>query len=98
MIRVTVCYPLPGNPQLRELMLPQGTTLIDALHASGLPAQYPQLELAQCKLGIFGKIREASTVLREGDRVEVYRPLLADPKEARRRRVEKKRAGASRSG
>ncbi|MBK4735759.1 RnfH family protein [Noviherbaspirillum pedocola] len=93
-VHVMVCYPLPGDPQLRELTLAAGTTLIEAIHASGLPAQYPQLALDACKLGIFGKLREASTVLREGDRVEIYRPLLADPKEARRRRVEKKRAGA----
>jgi putative ubiquitin-RnfH superfamily antitoxin RatB of RatAB toxin-antitoxin module len=93
-IRITVCYPLPGDPQLRELEVAAGTTLIEALTASGLPAQFPQLELSACKLGIYGKIREASTVLRDGDRIEVYRPLLADPKEARRRRVEKKRAGA----
>lgn len=92
-VRVTVCYPVAGDPQSRELTVAAGTTLIEAVHASGLPAQYPQLALEVCKLGIFGKLREASTVLREGDRVEVYRPLLADPKEARRRRVEKKRAG-----
>ena len=93
-VRVMVCYSLSGDPQLRELTVAAGTTLIEAIHASGLPAQYPQLVLDACKLGIFGKLREASTVLREGDRVEIYRPLLADPKEARRRRVEKKRAGA----
>lgn len=93
-IRVIVCHALPGDAQLRELEVPAGTTLIDAIQASGLPAAYPQLALACCKFGIFGKIREASTPLREGDRVEIYRPLRADPKEARRRRVEKKRAGA----
>jgi hypothetical protein len=93
-VRVSVCYPLPGNPQMRELTVAAGTTLLEAIHASGLPAQYPQLALDGCKLGIFGKVREAATVLRDGDRVEIYRPLVADPKEARRRRVEKKRAGA----
>lgn len=92
-IRVTVCYPLAGNPQLRELAVPVGTTLIEAIQASGLPTQYPQIASGAGRLGVYGKLREASTVLRDGDRVEIYRPLLADPKEERRRRVEKKRAG-----
>ena len=57
------------------------------LALSGLLRQHPELDLAQHKLGLFGKVSAADTVLREGDRVEIYRPLLADPKEVRRRRA-----------
>jgi putative ubiquitin-RnfH superfamily antitoxin RatB of RatAB toxin-antitoxin module len=87
-IRVQVCYPSVPQPVLRELTLAEGSTLRDALQASGIEA--PGLDLATCPVGIFGKKKTADTVLRDGDRVEIYRPLVADPKDARRRRVSKK--------
>jgi putative ubiquitin-RnfH superfamily antitoxin RatB of RatAB toxin-antitoxin module len=92
LLRVQVCYPHPGAPQLFELRVAAGTTLLQAVQASGLPRLFPGIDPAGCKLGIHGKLRPADTVLREGDRVEIYRPLLADPREARRRRVQKRGA------
>ena len=90
-IRVQVCHPLPHEPQLRELMLVEGSTVRDAVIASGL---MPQFDPDDCPVGIFGKKKAPETVLRDGDRVEIYRPLVADPKDARRRRaVKKDRAG-----
>ena len=87
-IRVQVCYPSAPQPLLREITLAEGSTLRDALQASGIDV--PGLDLATCPVGIFGKKKTPDTVLREGDRVEIYRPLVADPKEARRRRAGKK--------
>jgi putative ubiquitin-RnfH superfamily antitoxin RatB of RatAB toxin-antitoxin module len=89
-IRVQVCYPSSPQPWLRDVTLPEGSTLRDALDASGIDV--PGLDLATCPVGVFGKKKTLDTVLREGDRVEIYRPLVADPKDARRRRVEKKAA------
>lgn len=86
-IRVQVCY-LSPQALLRELTLAEGSTLRDALRASAIEA--PGLDLATCPVGIFGKKKAPDTVLRDGDRVEIYRPLVADPKEARRRRVVRK--------
>ena len=68
------------------LSLPEGPTVLDALNASGLVARHPEIDPAQMKLGVWGKLREPHDVLRDADRVEVYRPLLVDPKEARRQR------------
>ena len=87
-IRVQVCYPSAPQPLLRELTLDEGSLLRDALQASGIDV--PGLDLATCPVGIFGKKKAPDTVLRDGDRVEIYRPLVADPKDARRRRVVRK--------
>jgi putative ubiquitin-RnfH superfamily antitoxin RatB of RatAB toxin-antitoxin module len=86
-IRVQVCYPSAPRPLLREVALPEGSLLRDALAASAIDV--PGLDLAACPVGIFGKKKAPDTVLRDGDRVEIYRPLVADPKDARRRRVGK---------
>ena len=87
-IHVQVCYPAAPQPVLRALTLAEGSTLHDALRASAIDV--PGLDLAACPVGIFGKNKTPDTVLREGDRVEIYGPLVADPKDARRRRVGKK--------
>jgi putative ubiquitin-RnfH superfamily antitoxin RatB of RatAB toxin-antitoxin module len=90
-IHVQVCCPFPGRPLLRELALAEGSTLRDAVHASGLLREsgLEGLDIEICQVGVFGRKKTPDTVLREGDRVEIYRPLLADPKEARRRRAVK---------
>jgi len=93
-LQVQVCYAGPGAIFLEEVTLPAGATLEQAIHASKLLAQAPEIDLATCKFGIYGKVRSLDTVLRERDRVEIYRPLLADPMEARRRRVAKKQKAA----
>ncbi|MBK7529733.1 RnfH family protein [Piscinibacter sp.] len=89
-VRVSVAY----SPQARgvdetELSLPAGR-LADAIRASGVLDRHPELNLAQAKLGIWGRVQTPETVLRERDRVEVYRPLQVDPKEARRLRYRKR--------
>lgn len=76
------------------LLLPAGSTIPDAVKASGLAARFPEIEGAETRFGIFGKIEKepAARVLKSGDRVEIYRPLLIDPKEARRARAAKAKA------
>jgi len=87
MLRVVVAYsPAPRAVDLTELDLPEGATVCDALAASGLAARHPGLDVAARKIGVWGKLRPLEAPLRDGDRVEVYRPLQVDPKEARRQR------------
>ncbi len=96
MLRVQVCYALPAESFLVDLSVVAGTTIEQAVQASGVLQRYPAVDLASQKLGIFGKLKPADTVLRDGDRVEIYRPLQADPKETRRRRAKHKDAAAAR--
>ncbi len=88
-LRVEVVYARPERQLLLPLEVPEGTTLIEAVRRSGILREFPELDLAEAKLGVFGRIRPATEALRDGDRVEIYRPLLADPKEARRKRARK---------
>jgi putative ubiquitin-RnfH superfamily antitoxin RatB of RatAB toxin-antitoxin module len=89
-IAVQVCYATPDAEFLRDLRLDAGCTLRQAVEASGLLALIDDIELATAAVGIYGKKKTLDTVLREHDRVEIYRPLQADPKEARRRRAHAK--------
>ncbi len=91
-IRVQVCYALPGDAFVADLALQAGATLRQAIEASGLLQREPGIDLDVPKAGIFGKVKPSDTLLRDGDRVEVYRPLQADPKETRRRRAQHKSA------
>ena len=86
-IQVQVCHALPDLAFLRSLSVPAGTTVEQAVVLSGLLQEIPGIDLAVNMVGIYGKRKPLETVLREHDRVEVYRPLQADPKEARRRRA-----------
>lgn len=90
LIRIQVCYALPDQSYLHEMTVAAGTTLEQAVRSAGVLQRYPQIDLATHKLGIFGKLRPPDTALRDGDRVEIYRPLQADPKETRRRRAKRK--------
>ena len=101
-LNVEVCYALPERAELVRLRLPAGSTLQQALEASGLLAKYPEIDLRKNKFGIFAKLSKPDAVLRDGDRVEIYRPLIADPKEVRKQRaaegkVMKKGAGDAES-
>ncbi len=69
-----------------RLKLPIGTSVDDALKAAGLPGRHPQLDLAGSRIGIWGRVVPLQQILQDGDRVEVYRPLQIEPKEARRLR------------
>jgi uncharacterized protein len=88
-LRVEVVYALAGETDAVTVQLPSGATAADALRASGLLEKHRAL--ADAKFGIYGKVVAGDTRLVDGDRVEIYRPLRLDPKEARRRRAVKKR-------
>ena len=93
-MRVSVAYsPSAGEVDETELQLAEGTTLIDAVRASGVLARHPEIDLAVQRAGIWGRARPPETPLRERDRVEIYRPLQVDPKEARRLRYRRDRKG-----
>ena len=89
-IRVQVSYAMPDRQILRELTMPEGATLEEAIRASGILQEEPEIDLNNHRVGVFGKLKPLDTVLRENDRVEIYRPLIADPKESRRQRAVKK--------
>ena len=89
-IRVQVCYARPDGVFLRELTVAQGTTIAQAIAQSGVCEEVAGIDLALQPVGLYGKKRPLETVLRERDRIEIYRPLVADPKESRRRRADKK--------
>jgi len=84
---VEVTYALEKKQTLLGLEVDEGTTLKQAIELSGIIDTYPQIDLTKDKTGIFGKIAKLDTVLREKDRVEIYRPLVADPKQVRKERA-----------
>jgi len=86
-ISVEVIYALPQRQELIRLKLPAGSTLQQAVQSSGLLEKYPEIDLARNKVGIYAKLGKADTVLRDRDRVEIYRPLIADPREVRKQRA-----------
>ena len=86
-IPVEVAYALPEEQVILKLQVEDGTTVRQAVEVSGILARFPEIDLEQNKLGIFGKLVKADTTLRAKDRVEIYRPLIADPKEVRRQRA-----------
>lgn len=90
-LRIEVAYVEPGRQFLQVLELPADATVAQALAACDLALQFPGLDLAASKLGIFSRPATRETRLRDGDRVEVYRPLIANPKAARRERAEQAR-------
>ncbi len=89
MINVEVAYALPDKQAILSLSVSEGTTALEAAQQSGIAQRFADIDLDNAKLGIFGKAVSASQVLREGDRVEIYRPLIADPKEVRKARAAK---------
>jgi putative ubiquitin-RnfH superfamily antitoxin RatB of RatAB toxin-antitoxin module len=86
-INVEVAYALPEKQIIRAVNVDAGTTIGAAIVLSGIMMDFPELELEEAKVGIFGKAAVMTTVLSDGERVEIYRPLIADPKEVRRKRA-----------
>lgn len=87
MISVEVIYPVRQKQEVFLLRVAEGTTVRQAIEASGILAKYPEIDLAKNKLGVFAKLTKPDTPLRDRDRVEIYRPLIADPKEVRKQRA-----------
>ena len=86
-ISVEVIYALPDKQELLTVKLTEGATVRQAIESSGILQKYPEIDLAKNKLGVFAKLTKPDSVLRNRDRVEIYRPLVADPKEVRKQRA-----------
>lgn len=86
-LHIQICYAEPAFQLLRELTVAEGTTLQQAIMQSGILREVTAIDLTACQVGIYGKLKTLDTVLRERDRIEIYRPLIADPKDSRRLRA-----------
>ena len=86
-LRVQVVLALPHRQECVDVELSAGATVADAIVASGLQARFPEMDLARLETGVWSRPRPRSTPLRDGDRVELYRPLQADAKAERRKRA-----------
>jgi putative ubiquitin-RnfH superfamily antitoxin RatB of RatAB toxin-antitoxin module len=95
-IQVTVCYPTPQTVWQKSLTLRAGSTADQALRESGFQAAFPTVDAWAHGVGVFGKTCQPSTVLADGDRIEIYRALTFDPMVSRRRRADHRRAKATR--
>ena len=85
--KVEVAYAKPDEQVILALEVEEGATVLEAVERSGLLDRFPEIDPATAKLGIFSKAAKPDAALNPGDRVEVYRPLIADPKEARKKRA-----------
>lgn len=88
-ISVQVCYAQPERQILLDVIVGADATIKAAIEQSGMLNEVPEIDLEHCKVGVYGKIKPLDAGLRERDRIEIYRPLIADPKESRRKRAEK---------
>lgn len=91
-MQVYVCYATPVREYIRTMQVEPGTTIGQAIEQSGVLQEFPEINLASAPVGVYAKKKTLDTVLRERDRIEIYRPLVADPKDSRRRRAAKKDA------
>jgi uncharacterized protein len=91
MIKVEVAYALPHMQTLLAVELPVGATVLEAAQRSGISSKFEGVDLDNATFGIFGHVVAPRQVLRDGDRVEIYRPLIADPKEVRKARAQRAR-------
>jgi putative ubiquitin-RnfH superfamily antitoxin RatB of RatAB toxin-antitoxin module len=89
-MKISVVYALSDRQIVRELELPEGATVAAALHRSGLLQEFPLIDPTVTPVGIYGKVVSSDVVLQPGDRVEIYRPLNAEPRTARRFRSKKR--------
>ena len=86
-IKVEVAYALPDVQRVISVAVNEGAELLAAVKQSGILEEFPDIDIDTAKVGIFGKLKKVDTVLGEGDRVEIYRKLIADPKQVRKQRA-----------
>ena len=98
MLRASVAIALRLRQEVIEVELPEGSTVSDALAAARVHERFPEIDRAALRVGIWSRAASLQTVVREGDRVEVYRSLEADPKAMRRARARLRSSPRSRSG
>ena len=87
-INIEVVFGLPDRQRLIPLTIDSGSTLAEAIRRSGIADEFPQYDIDLCKFGIWGRAVQKNQLLREGDRIEIYRPLQIDPRDARRQLAE----------
>ena len=95
-LEVVVCYATPTAEFLQAMQVAPGTTIGQAIEGSGVLLAFPEINLVTQPVGIFARKKTLETVLRHRDRIEIYRALVADPKDSRRKRAAKKDAGSNR--
>jgi len=84
---IEVAYATPAKQLIVECSVARGTPARDAVRQSGIEEHFPEIDTDSCELGVFGKAIATDYELQDGDRIEIYRPLIADPKEVRRQRA-----------
>jgi putative ubiquitin-RnfH superfamily antitoxin RatB of RatAB toxin-antitoxin module len=84
-MKVGIAYALPERQVWFDIDVPEGATVKDAVERSGILRQFPEIDLATQKVGIYSKLCKLDTVLNDGDRVEIYRPIICDPKTVKRK-------------
>lgn len=89
LITVEIAYALPDKQIILSLQVETGCSIETVIEKSGILEEFPDIDLMHQKVGVFSKIKKLSDPVKEGDRIEIYRPLLIDPKEARRKRAKK---------
>ena len=89
LINIEVDYALPTKQTIVDVALKEGTTVQQAIEASNILEQFPDIDLKATKVGVWSRVVKLNDTLIDGDRIEIYRPLIADPKEIRKRRAEK---------
>ena len=97
-IQVEVAYARPDEQIIIPVAVPEGTTLAQAIELSRIQERFPEIDLSTAKVGIFSKLSKPSAMLRAGDRVEIYRPLIADPKAVRKQRATEGKRSKSAKG
>src|SRR5688572_26560528 len=95
-LRIEIVYALAGEQVLVEMEVQEGTTVWQAIERSGILQRFPEIDPVRTPIGVFGRVTAHDTGLKDGDRVEIYRPLLADPKEGRRKRARPAKAPSGR--
>jgi putative ubiquitin-RnfH superfamily antitoxin RatB of RatAB toxin-antitoxin module len=96
-LQVYVSYAVPEREFVHPMRVAPGTTIGQAIEQSGVLASFPEINLVTQPVGIYGKKKTLDTPLRERDRIEIYRPLVADPKDSRRKRAAKKQSAQAAS-
>ena len=86
-LHIEVVYPLPDRQEILSVRVPHGCSVREAIEASGVLTKYPEIDLEKNKVGVFAKLVKLDSPLRDQDRVEIYRPLIADPKAVRKQRA-----------
>lgn len=89
LINIEVAYALPTKQVLIDVAIAEGATVEQAIEVSNILSQFPSIDLKKTKVGIWSRVVRLTETLKDGDRIEIYRPLIADPKEIRKRRAEK---------